>query len=53
MNNQSAVMEAPATYSPQNLFSKIAGLLQTARQNVVRAVNQTMVSTYYENGVYI
>jgi len=50
MNNQSGVVEAPVTYSPQNLFSKIAGLLQTARQNVVRAVNQTMVYTYYEIG---
>jgi len=33
-----------------NLYSKIAGLLQTARQNVVRAVNQTMVYTYFEIG---
>ena len=33
-----------------NLYSKIAGLLQTARQSVVRAVNQTMVYTYYEIG---
>ena len=50
MNTESAVMDAPVTYSPQNLFTKIAGLLQTARQNVVRAVNQTMVYTYYEIG---
>lgn len=50
MNTESAVMEAPGTYSPQNLFTKIAGLLQTARQNVVRTVNQTMVYTYYEIG---
>jgi len=36
---------------PSNeLFQKIAGLLQVARQNVVRAVNQTMVYTYYEIG---
>ena len=35
---------------PDNLYSRIAGLLQAARQNVVRAVNQTMVYTYYEIG---
>lgn len=33
-----------------NLYSQIAQLLQAARQNVVRAVNQTMVYTYYEIG---
>jgi predicted nuclease of restriction endonuclease-like (RecB) superfamily len=33
-----------------SLYSKIAGLLQAARQNVVRAVNQTMVYTYFEIG---
>lgn len=33
-----------------NLYSKIAGLLQAARQNVVRTVNQTMVYTYFEIG---
>ena len=33
-----------------NLYSKIAGLLQAAKQNVVRAVNQTMVYTYFEIG---
>jgi predicted nuclease of restriction endonuclease-like (RecB) superfamily len=33
-----------------DLFSKIANLLQAARQNVARAVNQTMVYTYYEIG---
>lgn len=33
-----------------NLYSKIAELLQAARQNVVRAVNQTMVYTYFEIG---
>jgi len=32
------------------LYSSIAELLQTARQTVVRAVNQTMVYTYYEIG---
>ncbi len=36
--------------TPNNLYSKIAGLLQSARQNVVRAVNQTMVITYFEIG---
>jgi hypothetical protein len=35
---------------PDNLYSRIAGLLQAAKQNVVRAVNQTMVYTYYEIG---
>ncbi|WP_435547686.1 PDDEXK nuclease domain-containing protein [Desulfobacterium sp. N47] len=35
---------------PSNLYLKIAELLQTARQTVVRAVNQTMVYTYYEIG---
>ncbi len=34
----------------KNLYSKIAELLQAARQNVVRAVNQTMVYTYFEIG---
>lgn len=33
-----------------NLYSQIAQLLQAAKQNVVRAVNQTMVYTYYEIG---
>ncbi len=32
------------------LYEKIAGLLQTARQSVVRTVNQTMVLTYFEIG---
>jgi len=32
------------------LFSKNADLLHSARQHVVRAVNQTMVYTYYEIG---
>lgn len=32
------------------LYSKIAELLHTARQNAVRAVNRTMVYTYYEIG---
>ena len=36
--------------APENLYSRIAGLLQAAKQNVVRAVNQTMVYTYYEIG---
>lgn len=35
---------------PDNLYSKIAQLLDAARQSVVRAVNQTMVYTYYEIG---
>jgi predicted nuclease of restriction endonuclease-like (RecB) superfamily len=33
-----------------DLYSKIADLLRNARQTVVRAVNQTMVYTYYEIG---
>jgi predicted nuclease of restriction endonuclease-like (RecB) superfamily len=33
-----------------DLYSKIAELLQNARQKVVYAVNQTMVYTYYEIG---
>lgn len=32
------------------LYAKIADLLHNARQTVVRAVNQTMVYTYYEIG---
>lgn len=34
----------------KNLYSKIAELLQTARQTVVRNINQTMVYTYFEIG---
>lgn len=34
----------------QNLYTKIAELLQSARQKVVRTVNQTMVYTYFEIG---
>ena len=33
-----------------NLYTKIAELLQTARDQIVRSVNQTMVYTYYEIG---
>jgi predicted nuclease of restriction endonuclease-like (RecB) superfamily len=35
---------------PHDLYTKIADLLQLARQNIVRTVNQTMVYTYYEIG---
>ncbi len=35
---------------PTDLFQRIAGLLQAARQNVVRTINQTMVYTYFEIG---
>ncbi|MCK9254268.1 MAG: DUF1016 domain-containing protein [Bacteroidales bacterium] len=35
---------------PTDLFKRIAGLLQSARQNVVRTINQTMVYTYFEIG---
>lgn len=34
----------------KDLFLKIAELLQAARQNIVRTVNQTMVYTYFEIG---
>jgi len=34
----------------EQLYAKIADLLQAARQNIVRAVNQTMVYTYYQIG---
>ncbi|OQX22657.1 MAG: hypothetical protein BWK80_29880 [Desulfobacteraceae bacterium IS3] len=37
-------------FAVNNLYSKISGLLNSARQTVVRAVNQTMVHTYYEIG---
>jgi hypothetical protein len=36
--------------TPDNLYTRIAGLLHAARQTVVRAVNKTMVYTYYEIG---
>lgn len=32
------------------LYDQIVELLQAARQQVVRAINQTMVLTYYEIG---
>lgn len=32
------------------LYAKIVGLLQAARENVIRTVNQTMVLTYFEIG---
>ena len=35
---------------PYDVYLKIAGLLQAARQNVVRVVNQTMIYTYFEIG---
>ena len=34
----------------KNLYSKIAELLQSGRQSVVRTVNQIMVYTYFEIG---
>jgi len=34
----------------ENLYSKISELLKQAKQNVVRAVNQTMVYTYFDIG---
>lgn len=38
------------TITQDRLYAKIAELLQVARQTVVRAINQTMVYTYYEIG---
>ena len=38
------------TLKNNDLFLKIAQLLQAAKQNIVRHVNQTMVYTYYEIG---
>lgn len=35
---------------PSDLYLKISGLLQAARQNVTRSINQTMVYTYFEIG---
>ncbi|MBP7434083.1 hypothetical protein KA996_11120, partial [bacterium] len=32
------------------LYTKIADLINAARQNVVKTVNQTMVYTYFEIG---
>lgn len=37
----------------QQLYAQIVQLLQAARQNIVRSVNQTMVYTYYEIGPMI
>lgn len=36
--------------SNTNFFSQIVDLLQSARDNVVRTINQTMVTTYFEIG---
>jgi len=33
-----------------NLYNKIAGLIQTARQSIVRTIDHTMVYTYFEIG---
>lgn len=41
------------TLKDNDLFLKIAQLLQAAKQNIVRHVNQTMVYTYYEIGKMI
>ena len=38
------------TLQNNELYTQIAELLQAARQNVVRTINQTMVNTYYEIG---
>lgn len=36
--------------SNTNFFSQIVNLLQSAKNNVIRTVNQTMVTTYFEIG---
>lgn len=36
-----------------NLYSQLEKLIQQARQNIVQAVNLTMVATYYEIGKII
>ncbi len=33
-----------------NFYTQIIELLQSARQNVIRTVNQTMLITYFEIG---
>lgn len=38
------------TLQNNELYTQIAELLQAARQEVVRTINQTMVNTYYEIG---
>lgn len=42
-------------HTPENtkFFSQIVDLLQSARNNVVRTINQTMVTTYFEVGKMI
>ena len=39
--------------SNTDFFSQIVELLQSARNNVVRTINQTMVTTYFEIGKMI
>lgn len=39
--------------SNTKFFSQIVDLLQSARNNIVRTINQTMVQTYYEVGKMI
>ena len=36
-----------------SLFSQVVDLFQQSKQQVVRAINQTMVYTYYEIGLMI
>jgi len=40
------------TNKPSNtkFFSQIVDLLQSARNNIMRTINQTMVTTYFEIG---
>src|SRR5690554_5966204 len=40
----------PNKLSNTKFFSQIVDLLQSARGNVVRTINQTMVTTYFEIG---
>lgn len=43
-------MEEKSEIESKNLYAQIARLLQSARNTVVRVVNQTMVRTYFEIG---
>ncbi len=53
LTNRDIGMDRVREMLPNILYSKIAELLQAARQAVVHTVNQTMVYTYYEIGKMI
>lgn len=48
--SQKTKMKAMKQEASYSLYEKIAELIQSARQHVVRTVNQTMVYTYFEIG---